>query len=426
MACMQTRSLKRGRVDTVSIATSTPTDADAAEVEAVAKAMLDLAAKGHVAAKAELEAAEKEWASKARLARLAKLVKAASSTWEAAKLRCTPIVEARGEIDRAALASLARAIFGMFDYIGKYVRKEAVHALGRLGQTILASYAGDIIGMFEDTYWEVRHNAVQALGKLEKAALACHTTALVGMLGDIQSDVRRRAMNALGNLDSAELTPHACAIIWGVLADADIFVCDYAVVLLCKLDKEALTPNASALVCALTYYKSDTCASGLLKKVKPAALARVEDILRELHGHQLSMRERAVRLFFVLDEEMISFHTEGIVGMLTDPNPRVQDCAIALIESNTHAVTPKVLSLVISTVTDKLHTGKMWSSSALPRLKRKLARLHWAAARVYRPVVRWYGWVWYEEACKTLHAPGGKWAGRDRVAFEAEFSGLLQ
>jgi hypothetical protein len=130
MAGMHTRSLKRGRVDTVSIATATPTDADAAEVEAVAKAMLELAAKEHVAAKAELEAAEKEWASTARLAKLAKMVKAASSTWEAAKLRYTPIVEARGEIDRAALASLARSIFGMFDYPGKYVRKERANHIG--------------------------------------------------------------------------------------------------------------------------------------------------------------------------------------------------------------------------------------------------------------------------------------------------------
>jgi hypothetical protein len=294
------------------------------------------------------------------------------------------------------------------------------------GQTILASYAGDIIGMFEDAYGEVRHDAVQALGKLEKAALACHTAALVGMLGDLKSHVRRQAMKALGNLDSAELTPHACAIIWGVLADADMFVRDYAMVLLCKLDKEALTRNASALVCALTYYNSDTCASGLLKPMKPAAVARVDAILRELHGHKLSMRERAVRVFFVLGEEVISFHAEGIVGMLTDPEWSVQDCAIALIESNTHAVTSKVLSLVISTVTDERHTGKMWSSFALGRLKRKLARLHWATARVYRPIVRWYGWVWYEEACKTLYAPGGKWAGRDRAAFEAEFSHLSQ
>jgi hypothetical protein len=116
--------------------------------------------------------------------------------------------------------------------------------------------------------------------------------------------------------------------------------------------------------------------------------------------------------------------------MLTDNEFLVREFAIELIESNTNAVTPQVLSLVISAVTDMFCTGKLGHNkvsscaiSALPRLKRKLAQMHWATARVYR--ARWYGWVWYDEACKSLYVPGGKWAERDGVAFEAEFNGLL-
>ena len=435
MACMHTRSLKRGH------APSSTTDADATDVEAVANAMLAQAAKGHVGAKANLEAAEKGVASKSArikllatpaLAKLAKREKAASSKWEAAKLRYTPIVEARGKIDHEALASLARAISWMFDDFDKYVRKDAVRALGRLGQTTLASYADDIIGMLDDPSWRVRHSAMDALGKLDKAALACHAAALVGMLRDQKDFVRHRAMKALGNLDSAELTIHANAIILGVLADDREAVHDDSMVLLCKLDTRALTPNASALVCALTYHNSVTPASGLLMNVKPAALARVDAIRSLLHGYKFTFytRERAMRVFFVLEEEVITFHAEGIAGMLTDSEWLVPDCAIELIESNTNSVKAEVLALVISAVTDSLRTGKIrynglsLAISTLPRLKRKLARLHWATARVYR--ARWYARVWYEEACKSLCAPGGKWAENDRAAFEDEFSGLVQ
>jgi HEAT repeat protein len=410
MACVHTRSLKRGRVDTAST-----TDADATEVEAVAKAMLAQAAKAHVAAKAKLVAAE--------------TLKAASSKWEAAKLRYMPIVEARGKIDSAALASLARAISWMFDDFDKHARQEAVRALGRLGQTTLALYAGDIIGMLDDPFMLVRCHAVDAIGKLEKAALAGHAGAIVGMLGEHWYRVRRRAMKALSNLDSAELTPHADAIIFGVLADEREAVHDDSMVLLCKLDTEALTPNASALVCALTYRNSAT--PGSLKDVKPAALARVDAIRTLLHGHKFYVRERAIRVFFVLEEEVISFHVKGIVGMLTDDEFLVRECAIALIESNTNAVTPEVLKLLISAVEGMPCIGELWPNivsswviSALPRLKRKLAQMHWATMRVYR--VSWYGDFWYTEALKSLCAPGGKWAERDRVAFEAEFNGLLQ
>ena len=76
---------------------------------------------------------------------------------------------------------------------------------------------------------------------------------------------------------------------------------------------------------SITSRNSATSASGLFNDAKPAALARVDDIRSLLHGHKFYMRERAIRVFFVLEEEVISLHVEGIVGMLTDSEWLVRD-----------------------------------------------------------------------------------------------------
>ena len=170
-AVMQTRSLKRGRVDTpASTANYVPTDVDTTEVEAVIKAMLEKAANADVAAKAKLamakcvriaanaamEVAEKDVDAKEKLAT------AASSKWEAAKVRYTTVVTF-GKIDHAALTSLAGAIISMFKDPDRDVRKVAVNALGKLGQTVLASYAGAIIGMCRDGARNARQSCAYVL-----------------------------------------------------------------------------------------------------------------------------------------------------------------------------------------------------------------------------------------------------------------------
>jgi len=62
------------------------------------------------------------------------------------------------------------------------------------------------------------------------------------------------------------------------------------------------------------------------------------------------------------------------------------------------------------------------STETLGNLNRTRVRLHWAKARREVLLVRPYAFFWYEYAGKQLCAPGGRWAKRDRTAFEAEFN----
>jgi hypothetical protein len=63
------------------------------------------------------------------------------------------------------------------------------------------------------------------------------------------------------------------------------------------------------------------------------------------------------------------------------------------------------------------------ASAALRHLKRMRARLHWTTMRAYMHtrIVRPYAICWNEFVAERLCAPGGKWAERDRAAFEDEF-----
>jgi hypothetical protein len=127
-----------------------------------------------------------------------------------------------------------------------------------------------------------------------------------------------------------------------------------------------------------------------------------------------------------LEPTTFALYTGAIVDMLA--NSRKRDSAIRLLASGRMGMRAPDIALacraVTNMLTDENQDMRYWAAKALRKLKRQRARLNWATARVYR--VRWYGWVWYKEACKALYAPGGKWAERDRAAFEAEFSHLSQ
>ena len=62
-------------------------------------------------------------------------------------------------------------------------------------------------------------------------------------------------------------------------------------------------------------------------------------------------------------------------------------------------------------------------AATLCELKRTRVRLDCATKRAYvqMRLVRPYALVWLEFAGKRLCATGGKWAERDRAAFEKEF-----
>ena len=54
------------------------------------------------------------------------------------------------------------------------------------------------------------------------------------------------------------------------------------------------------------------------------------------------------------------------------------------------------------------------------QLKKARARRHWATASAFVKVYP-YALFWHAYVGKQLCAPGGKWAKRDRAAFEADF-----
>jgi len=154
------------------------------------------------------------------------------------------------------------------------------------------------------------------------------------------------------------------------LADSDAEVRYAALVNTSWLDQAALTLNAGAIAALLT----DT-----VPRVRKAAA----EALGNLHPDKLAL------------------HAGAIVSMLADADHEVHYVAIKTIYR-------------LDQTAFTLH-----AEAILRIMKQRRARLHWATARMYR--VRWYGRFWYEYTLEKLCAPGGKWAERDRAAFEAEF-----
>jgi len=59
----------------------------------------------------------------------------------------------------------------------------------------------------------------------------------------------------------------------------------------------------------------------------------------------------------------------------------------------------------------------VWLDAHVQRVR---ACRNWAKARAFVRVYP-YALFWHMSMCKQLCAPGGKWAERDRAAFEADF-----
>ena len=83
-----------------------------------------------------------------------------------------------------------------------------------------------------------------------------------------------------------------------------------------------------------------------------------------------------------------------------------------------------VFGAVTNILTQRYPHAHKAAAKTLGNLKRRRARLHWATARAFVQVylVRPYAFFWYEYTGKQLCAPGGRWAKRDRTAFEADFN----
>jgi len=120
----------------------------------------------------------------------------------------------------------------------------------------------------------------------------------------------------------------------------------------------------------------------------------------------------------------------AILGMLMDSDAEVRYDALHMVDSDTLGMLePNALALACSAVTNML-TDEWYDvryaaakTKTLANLKRKRALLHWATARVFvhMYLVRPYVLFWHTYVGARLCAPGGKWAERDRVAFEEEF-----
>jgi len=193
-----------------------------------------------------------------------------------------------------------------------------------------------------------------------------HADAIAGMLTDPVVHVRYSALLTIGRFEQAALTLTAGAIV-GVLADTDASVRTEAMMTLRRLRR--LDPAA------LKFHAGAIAGEWLFDMLADASWGKRYEALYFL--------DMACEAMLAPDELARAFQV--VTNMLTDDQYDVRNQAI----------------------------------NTLRNLKRKRARLHWATARVYR--VRWYGHCWYECALEKLCAPGGKWAERDRAAFEAEF-----
>ena len=253
--------------------------------------------------------------------------------------------------------------------------------------------------MLEDPDEGVRHAAAKAFKKLDRAVLTPHASAFVTMLSYPDRDISELAENALGNLDRAALTPHAGAIV-ALLSGTDSNLTRNRAFNACRmLEESALWPCTGAIVDMLTHPDEST-------------------------------RAIAVRLFDKLQYRAKSSHAAAIIGLLTHSRENTRFAVLNMFSREyyfdrlTKPVIAMARSAITNLLTDGNHRVREEAEYALENLKKMLAEYHWATARVY--LVRSYGDFWYEEACKSLCAPGGKWAENDRAKFEAEFGHLGQ
>lgn len=156
-------------------------------------------------------------------------------------------------------------------------------------------------------------------------------------------------------------------------------------------------------------------------------------------------------------------HVATIVGMLTDPSPHLRRDALAALREHDRAATlashagaiagmftdsfagvrydalrmfssdamgmpaPDVVISAFRVVTGMLTDEDIYvrraATKTLITVKRMRARVNWASARAYvhMRLVRPYALFWHEYVGERMCAPGGKWAERDRAAFEYEF-----
>jgi hypothetical protein len=265
------------------------------------------------------------------------------------------------------------------------------------------------VALVVDPCMFVRMKVYAVLCMVEPKALASHAGAMVGFLNHhTESDVRFSAVRALYALDSAAITPHA-GVILGLFADSNMNVVIMAMDILGKLDSVVLELYAGAVADKLTDSDLKVRCAAVRALGKLAVYA--DAISHAILGILVDMRYEQRLMSWPSDFRLhlLRMFESDAMGVLASDGLALVFGALMLIQPDGFNLSP----LSHATVT-----------KILGNLKRRRARLHWATARAFVHVylVRPYAFFWYEYAGKQLCAPGGRWAKRDRTAFEAEFN----
>lgn len=200
-----------------------------------------------------------------------------------------------------------------------------------------------------------------------------------------------------------------------------------------KLEPAARQEHAGAIVAMITDDDWAVTAQAwtLSKRLGEAALTSCTGAIVDMLTHpDQRMRLSAVILFGRLEPDTLNLHAGTLIGLLNDSSRSVRYHATCLFSSEykLDMLTPTLIASARNAITnlldDENYRTRREAEYALVNLKKKLVEYYWATARAFvdKYRIRPYALFWHEDACKSLCAPGGKWAVRDRAAFEAEFS----
>ncbi len=200
-----------------------------------------------------------------------------------------------------------------------------------------------------------------------------------------------------------------------------------------KLEPAARQEHGGAIVAMLTDGDCAvrTQAWRLSKRLEEAALTSCTGAIVDMLMHpDQKMRHMAVIMFGRLEFDTRNLQAGALIGLLNDSSKHVRYQTTCLFSSEykLDRLAPALIRSAQNAITrlldDENYYTRHEAQYALENLKKKLTEYYWATARAFvdKYRVRPYALFWNEDACKSLCAPGGKWAELDRAAFEAEFS----
>jgi hypothetical protein len=135
--------------------------------------------------------------------------------------------------------------------------------------------------------------------------------------------------------------------------------------------------------------------------------------LQQLKHDNWRVRCAALQKMYGLKSKVINPHFRTILPMLQDADWCVRLAALQMLGK--FKSTETIFFLRDTQFND------IWSVLTCDTIKKSRAIERWTKARYFVKVYP-YAIFWHEHVGESLCAPGGKWAQRDRIAFEEEFS----